>query len=516
MKAFAENSSAEVLMEGFSLAGPSKPFMSDEELDAAIKALPLRDTIAVERLLPHLLELSELRRVAVLRQIADQTGLDKASLSKALAALARQSRKPDDLSLAEKVLDHIGHENLLCSDEGTYGWCETGVWKYLGKQALQSMVQNALALAGQPVLTKKVQDVATTLFNLLYRPGNRFGSKGLDLINCINGELVLQDGEWHLRPHARDSYLTSQIPVSFDPLAEAPRFMAFLDEVFGCDFDCEAKIRALLECLGYSLVPHCRYERFGILLGDGANGKSVILSLLGELLGHENISAVPMSQFDRTFARAQLQDKLANIVTELAFGEVLADAAVKAIVSGEPTTVEHKFQAPFVLRPYATLWLSTNHMPHTRDYSPAIMRRALIVRFNRSFSPEEQDRTLLDKLKEELPGILNLVLKAYASATVNGFTNPPSSEAAKAEWRKDADQVAEFVDECCEVDTSVETPVQQLYTAYQGWAISYGHSRPVTLKTFSQRLQTMGYKRGRNSTSRTIVGLKLTATDVGF
>jgi putative DNA primase/helicase len=38
-------------------------------------------------------------------------------------------------------------------------------------------------------------------------------------------------------------------------------------------------------------------------------------------------------------------------------------------------TVEHKMQAPFDFKPFCTLWIGTNHIPTTRDFSDAIFRR---------------------------------------------------------------------------------------------------------------------------------------------
>jgi len=91
-----------------------------------------------------------------------------------------------------------------------------------------------------------------------------------------------------------------------------------------------------------------------MLIGPGANGKSVLLAVLEGLLGAENVAGVQPANFDNRFQRAHLHQKLANIVTELRQGEVIADAELKAITSGEPATVEHKHKDPFVMRPFAT------------------------------------------------------------------------------------------------------------------------------------------------------------------
>ena len=46
----------------------------------------------------------------------------------------------------------------------------------------------------------------------------------------------------------------------------------------------------------------------------------------------------------------------------------MADAQLKALVSGELTTAEHKHKPPFDFYPFATNWFGTNHMPHTETF----------------------------------------------------------------------------------------------------------------------------------------------------
>jgi putative DNA primase/helicase len=221
------------------------------------------------------------------------------------------------------------------------------------------------------------------------------------------------------------------------------------------------------------------------------------------------VAGVQPSSFDNRFQRAHLHQKLANIVTELRQGEVIADAELKAITSGEPATVEHKHKDPFVMRPFATCWFGTNHMPHTRDFSDALFRRATILTFNRVFTPDEQDPLLKDKLLAELPGILTLALNAYAEACQFGFTQPSSSESAKNEWRLEADQVAQFVDECCERDRHAEAGSTEVYRAYKAWAADCGISKPVSQRSMRQRLNRLGFGNRHNRTGNFVTGLRV-------
>lgn len=141
---------------------------------------------------------------------------------------------------------------------------------------------------------------------------------------------------------------------------------------------------------------------------------------------------------------------------------------MKGIVSGEPSIVEHKHKDPFMMRPFSTCWFGTNHMLHTIDFSDALFRRALVVSFNNTFKPElgNCDPNLKEKLLDELSGILNIALSAYANAIGNGFTMPLSCCESTKEWRLEADQVAQFVDERCKKVSGYEVTIGEAFNAY--------------------------------------------------
>ena len=127
-----------------------------------------------------------------------------------------------------------------------------------------------------------------------------------------------------------------------------------------------------------------------------------------------------------TFHRATLNHKLANIITECEQGGKLPAAEIKALVSCEAMTVDHKFGHPFVMQPFATLFWATNHLPHPNDYSDALYRRVDLVEFNRRFRGQDRNRNLRHELKGEVPGILNAALEVYTAVIKNDFEEPPS------------------------------------------------------------------------------------------
>ncbi|CAN0600055.1 unnamed protein product, partial [Ectocarpus sp. 12 AP-2014] len=269
---------------------------------------------------------------------------------------------------------------------------------------------------------------------LAYDRDARFGEP-FDGVNVTNGLLVHDGLYFELQPHRKEHYLLSQLPVAYDPTAECPRFRQFLGEIFDGEDDATEKADTLMELIGYTLIPTARYEKFALLVGNGANGKSVLLDVLCALLGPHCIASVSPEKLDNPFQRGYLIGKLANVVTEIAQGAVINDAALKALTSGEPTTAEHKYRAPFTFRPYATCWFATNHMPHTRDFSDALYRRACVIKFNQTFTGKRCDPHLKEKLLGELPGILNMALSAVGWVLAGAdFTEPTSMTQARQEW----------------------------------------------------------------------------------
>ena len=489
-----------------------------DEIMADVASLdPDTPTECIEDLIKEALSLSVFDRKRVHIKIKKKTGLTLVDLksfeNEYREAIGDMPEKVDHLDLAKKVVETIGHENVITGAEGTYTW-GSGLWQRQDDRATKYLVQQSLAENHTDIFKAVVDGVADVFRTYTFSPNHQFDVGPPETVNCINGEVALIDSKWTLSPPNREHYRTTQIPVAFDSTATAPLFARYLEQVFAGDGDCAEKCRAILEMIGYTLMSHCRHERFIILIGQGANGKSVLLSVLEGLVGHSNVAAVQPSQFDRSFMRAHLLSKLANIVTEIKQGEVIDDASLKGIVSGEPTTVEIKFKDPFNMRPFATCWFGTNHMPHTRDFSDALFRRALVVNFNNVFKPElgNSDPNLTAKLIAELPGILNMALGAYAAALVNGFTLPASCAQAREAWRLEADQVAQFVDDQCVRHEGSKVAFSLLYAKYKGWCDDNGINKSLTAKSFRERLDRLGYGHARTSEAKYVTGMRFALT----
>ena len=447
---------------------------------------PICEALAVASLKPADREL-------LLRLISKKAGLSVSILrssEKMLRKTAVQERK-NHLEIADDVIQSFGKENLICDPSGRiWKWHKSGVWRVIDNKEMKQAIHKACH--GMNITKNLVNSILDLITTTIFRREHHF-DVDTRTINCMNGELELKEGSWRLREHRREDYRTAQIPIIYDPEAKAPRFEQFLQEIFEGDHDSEDKQILVCELLGYTLMSSSEFEKFVLLLGHGANGKSVLLHVVQSLIGIENTSAVQLSQLDNRFQRAYLQGKLANIITEVAEGCEIPDAQLKAIVSGERMTAEHKHKSPFDFSPFCTCWFGSNHMPYTKDFSDAIFRRALIILFNQKFEGSRKDLHLKEALVKELPGILNLALEAFASVTSRkGFTEPSSSIEAKERWRKECDQVAMFIEECCELEVHSQSTSKEIYQAYVYWANELGIKRSLNQNSLTRRLSKFG------------------------
>lgn len=76
-------------------------------------------------------------------------------------------------------------------------------------------------------------------------------------------------------------------------------------------------VRTVLEFMGLCMTHNVDHQFFLLLLGEGGNGKSLVIALLEHLVGVENISNVSLSDLTKQFYPSRLFGKLANTCADL-------------------------------------------------------------------------------------------------------------------------------------------------------------------------------------------------------
>ena len=251
-----------------------------------------------------------------------------------------------------------------------------------------------------------------------------------------------------LRPHSPEYFDAPARPFNFDPAAECPVFQTFLAQALP-----EPELRdTVQDYAGYSLTTSCKYQRFMIFTGVGANGKTTAGDIVAGIVGDAHMSSVPVSSFGGRFQLWPLASARLNYVSELPVSDGassirLAEEKLKAVVSGDPIDVERKHRDSYTVRPTAKLLFLGNELPPFFDRTNGIWRRLLIVPFRNVVPDSEQVADLANIiLREEGSGVLNWALAGLKRLTGRGgFKEPPSMLEVKNEHRMACDHESEYL-----------------------------------------------------------------------
>ena len=223
----------------------------------------------------------------------------------------------------------------------------------------------------------------------------------------LDVDALLADSDDVMLPHSPSWFSTIRLPYRFDPAVECPKWNAFLK--FNLEGDQE-RIAILQEWAGYCLLPDTGQQRFLVLEGEGANGKSVYFAALEAMLGVDNVSHVPLEVFGDRFSKTQTLGKLANIAPDAGEIEKQSEGNLKSFTAGERMMFDRKGIDAIEAYPTARLMIGCNNRPRFSDKSDGIWRRMIMVPMAVQV-PEHQRVPNMDKpwwweQSGELPAIL--------------------------------------------------------------------------------------------------------------
>lgn len=327
------------------------------------------------------------------------------------------------------------------------------------------------------------------------------------LINLRNGTLEITKTGNVLREHKSKDFLTYVLPFDFNPDAEYLRFQNFLDKVISGE-----KQIVLSEYTGYIFIKHqsgLNLEKVLLCYGTGANGKSVFFDVVSALLGEENVSNFSLQSLtnDNGYFRAKIADKLLNYSSEI--NNSVEASIFKQLASGEPIEARLPYGEPFTMKQYAKMIFNTNGFL-VGEQTNAFFRRFLIIHFDRTIPEKEQDTDLSKKIiNDELSGVLNWALDGLARLLQNkAFTYSDEIAKTLTDYRIASDPVQTFLlDEGIKPGPN-EEPLKDLYKVFKYTSDENGN-RPITIRTFAERLRMVGFEIVRKSAGNVVYTSKM-------
>ena len=369
-----------------------------------------------------------------------------------------------DLGNGERFARDHAENVIFCSDQKSwYVWNNT-YWaeneqkvRQLAKQTTRNMPKEA---ANSPEMLQRIMSwekkteamprqhamlQAASFEPKIAHPFSIF-NKDENLFNLQNGtfDLISQT----FRTHEKTDHIIRIANGSFLRKAKHNRWLRFIEEV--TDNDTEIA-NFLKKFCGYLLTGNRNEQIILFLVGKGANGKSVFLSVLKHIFGLYAGVINSKALFDRSSSAipsdiAGLANKRFVLMSEFPENLPLNTATVKSITGGDVISARHLYQNWFDFKPQFQLVCGVNALPKPDRVDDAYFRRVRILPFQRIFQQKEMDKNLEQKLKAETDGIITWMIEGYQKYKAEGLEPTEKMIALLNDYRGNQDPVKQFLE----------------------------------------------------------------------
>lgn len=324
------------------------------------------------------------------------------------------------------------------------------------------------------------------------------------LLNVANGTVDLRTGE--LSAHNPADRITKVCRGAYladadDPARFGTNWTAFLERVQPDD-DMRGFAQRLI---GVGLIGRIVEHILPILVGTGANGKSVFCEAIQFALGDYAITAEPDLLMHRDGGHPTGEMDLRGcrwvIVSESEKDRRLAETTVKRLTA-DATVRARRMRQDFVeFKASHTLMLVTNHKPKVSGDDQAIWRRLRVVPFNVQIPRVEQDTGLGEKLQLEADAVISWAIAGLVAYWQRGLDEPRQVQSATAMYHRESDAIGRFIADRCITGPKHKVEPKRLHAAWRVWQADDG-CEAVGLHAFNAAMEERGYATGKPSNGK--------------
>lgn len=243
------------------------------------------------------------------------------------------------------------------------------VMRYSADQFQSLFVSDSELRSFYFMVSQAAELVTHTVPNLLLRTED-----GLKLLND-KGKLVEPDG----------SFVANTLQPTLNTNEDdKTHVMKTITNWLSSDEEAES----LLSHLATVLSPGWSAVKYVLLLGEGRNGKGVLLGMMERLFGDENLSRVPRQEISKRAPMViDLNGKLINLVSDGPMEYIKDSGTEKTLVAGEVAYIKDLYKAaPVSVQTNALFVEALNAEPMSRDKSSALQKRLARFYFNNVYA----------------------------------------------------------------------------------------------------------------------------------
>jgi putative DNA primase/helicase len=317
-------------------------------------------------------------------------------------------------------------------------------------------------------------------------------------------ELCLDDCIYNISTHEtrqykKNDYKFQKLPFDsnvFATYTPPVKRLHFLNEITEWTEQQEQVIELLQEYIWWLFIANTQYQKALLIYWSGANGKWVLLSVIKEILWHQNCSSVWLHEINKDQYLYNLIGKLCNIDTDMQQNTQLDSWIIKKLISWESISAKALYKQPIEFTPFTRLIIATNELPYLKTIDNSVRRRFLFLHLKQSFLWRENTNLVNEILTEKNAIFARVIQWLERLIKKNAFIIPSSLENEIEEFIKDHDTVAIFLEETGL--TWNKWYISDLYDAYKRSTL-YAWQKPLTKQQLWKRLIQNGFEKKKDS-----------------
>ncbi len=319
----------------------------------------------------------------------------------------------DTLPVAKKIIETypiwtIRENKSIWIYDPEKGFFRANAETYLGEVCVKN-------LQGQSFY----QDLLFNIKNMTWIDIEKFESYP-NYINLKNGVYdIIEDKLLKFDPKYKFKY---NLNIDYDISASCPIF----ESMVKCMTKDQKDYDLIQRWFGYQLFKSSsRLEKKSLFInGPPDVGKSTLLWVLEKING-ENYTTHSLRDIsnDIKYYIADLYGKSANICADISLIGPKDISAFKQLTGGDLVTARKVRGNPFKFMNYAKLTFACNRFPSIEEpilSDKAFWNRIITIVVQKGYAQE--DKSIRDKLNNELPGIINWTIKGLKDYMKNGFS----------------------------------------------------------------------------------------------
>lgn len=238
------------------------------------------------------------------------------------------------------------------------------------------------------------------------------------LVNLKNGVFNIEDGK--LIPHDSKYNFQSILNICYEEGAKCP---IWEEALHGMMPDQKVYERTQ-KWFGYQFIKGNREQIAHGYFGEAGSGKSSILKILRDLLGHQNVTSFQIQEFanPNMYAIARLYGKYANITFDMSTMQMKDISVFKSITSGDAIEGRNPYKPSVTFVNEAKISWGCNKLPNVSEHileTEEFRRRIMLTKIIKGH--KKIDKDIYQKFLSELPGIFNWSSEGYRMYLKEGF-----------------------------------------------------------------------------------------------